>query len=76
MGHPKKNVDKFGATRLAREAEKGNMKFVREAYDLAPEELDQSDFAGFAPLQKAALNGHADVVEFLLKKGCRTDCHS
>lgn len=71
--HPKKNVDKFGATRLAREGEKGNIDAVKLAYELAPEELNQEDFAGFAPLQKAALNGHADVVEFLLKKGCRTD---
>lgn len=73
---PKKNVDKFGATRLARESEKGDLAAVEAAYSAAPEELDQADFAGIAPLQKAALNGYASVVKFLIEKGCRTDCES
>jgi ankyrin repeat protein len=72
----KRNVDKFGATRLARESEKGNYSEVKAAYHAAPEELDQEDFAGIAPLQKAALHGHSNVVEFLISKGCRTDCKS
>lgn len=72
----KRNVDKFGATRLARESEKGELAAVKAAYLAAPEELDQADFAGIAPLQKAALHGWDDVVAFLLKKGCRTDCES
>jgi ankyrin repeat protein len=72
----KRNVDKFGATRLARESEKGDLTAVKAAYEAAPEELDQSDFAGIAPLQKAALHGFVDVVDFLLSKGCRTDCES
>ena len=72
----KRNVDKFGATRLARESEKGNISEVRAAYHAAPEELDQVDFAGIAPLQKAALHGWAEVVDFLIGKGCRTDCRS
>lgn len=72
----KRNVDKFGATRLARESEKGDLKAVQAAYEAAPEELDHADFAGIAPLQKAALHGYVDVVEFLLEKGCRTDCAS
>ncbi|KAF2712890.1 hypothetical protein K504DRAFT_461469 [Pleomassaria siparia CBS 279.74] len=72
----KRNVDKFGATRLARESEKGNISEVRAAYYAAPEELDQVDFAGIAPLQKAALHGWAEVVEYLIGKGCRTDCRS
>lgn len=73
---PKRNVDKFGATRLARESEKGDLEAVKAAYSAAPEELDQVDFAGIAPLQKAALHGWDDVVGFLIKKGCRTDCES
>ncbi|KAF2183137.1 hypothetical protein K469DRAFT_711092 [Zopfia rhizophila CBS 207.26] len=72
----KKNVDKFGATRLARESEKGELSAVKAAYNAAPEELDQEDFAGITPLQKAALHGWAEVVEFLIEKGCRTDCES
>jgi ankyrin repeat protein len=73
---PKKNVDRFGATRLARECEKGDLEAVHSAFSAAPEELNQEDFAGIAPLQKASLNGHADIVEFLLSNGCRTDCES
>ncbi|KAF2745273.1 hypothetical protein M011DRAFT_495731 [Sporormia fimetaria CBS 119925] len=72
----KRNVDKFGATRLARESEKGDLQAVKAAYEAAPEELDQDDFAGITPVQKAALHGWYDVVEFLLGKGCRADCES
>ncbi|KAF2738858.1 hypothetical protein EJ04DRAFT_509395 [Polyplosphaeria fusca] len=76
MPHPKKNTDKFGATRLARECEKGEVSLVRAAYNAAPEELNQTDFAGITPLQKAALHGWSDVVAFLIEKRCRTDCES
>ncbi|KAF2728956.1 ankyrin [Polyplosphaeria fusca] len=72
----KKNTDKFGSTRLARECEKGQLSLVKEAYNAAPEELNTADFANIAPLQKAALHGWSDVVGFLLAKGCRTDCQS
>ncbi|KAH7135663.1 hypothetical protein B0J11DRAFT_398378, partial [Dendryphion nanum] len=72
----KRNVDKFGATRLARESEKGDLAAVKAAYFSAPEELDQEDFAGITPLQKAALQGNDDVVTFLIQQGCRTDCES
>jgi ankyrin repeat protein len=75
MQHGRK-TDRFGATRLAREAEKGDLEAVKIAYEEAEGELNQADFAGIAPLQKAALNGWADVVEFLISKGCRTDCES
>lgn len=75
MPHGRK-TDRFGATRLARESEKGDLEAVKAAYDEAEGELDQADFAGITPLQKAALNGWAEVVEFLIEKGCRTDCES
>ncbi|KAF2274957.1 uncharacterized protein EI97DRAFT_434526 [Westerdykella ornata] len=72
----KRNVDQFGATRLARESEKGDLEAVKAAYETAPLELDQEDFAGITPLQKAALNGHTEVVKFLLDKRCQTDCEA
>ncbi|KAF9690997.1 hypothetical protein EKO04_011012 [Ascochyta lentis] len=75
MPHGRK-TDRFGATRLARESEKGDLDAVKAAYDEAEGELDQADFAGITPLQKAALNGWAEVVEFLIDRGCRTDCES
>lgn len=71
-----RKTDRFGATLLAREAEKGDLEAVKEAYEQAPEELDQVDYAGIAPLQKASLHGWADVVSFLIKKGCHTGCES
>ncbi|KAF2865288.1 hypothetical protein BDV95DRAFT_632467 [Massariosphaeria phaeospora] len=73
---PARKVDKFGATRLARECERGDLEQVQAAYSAAPDELDQVDFAGIAPLQKAALHGWRGVVEFLISKACRTDCES
>ncbi|KAH9873156.1 hypothetical protein J1614_005554 [Plenodomus biglobosus] len=71
-----RKTDRFGATRLARESEKGDLEAVKEAYEEAADELNQVDYAGIAPLQKASLHGWAEVVEFLISKGCRTDCES
>jgi hypothetical protein len=71
---PTKKIDRFGATLLARESEKGDLAAVKEAYEQAPDELDLSDFAGISPLQKASLHGWAEIVRFLLSKGCNTTC--
>jgi ankyrin repeat protein len=73
---PQRKIDRFGATRLARESEKGDLEAVKEAFEEAPDELDQPDYAGITPLQKAALHGWAPVVRYLISKGCRTDCES
>jgi ankyrin repeat protein len=73
---PKTKTDRFGATRLARESEKGDLDAVKEAFDEAPDELDQVDYAGIAPLQKASLHGWAPVVRYLISKGCNTACES
>ncbi|KAH7402280.1 hypothetical protein DE146DRAFT_652912 [Phaeosphaeria sp. MPI-PUGE-AT-0046c] len=73
---PKTKTDRFGATRLARESEKGDLDAVKEAYEEAPDELNQVDYAGIAPLQKASLHGWADVVRYLISKGCNTSCES
>jgi ankyrin repeat protein len=73
---PQRKVDRFGATRLARESERGDLDAVKEAFEDAPDELNQPDYAGIAPLQKASLHGWAPVVRYLISKGCRTDCES
>lgn len=72
----KSKTDRFGATRLARESEKGDLDAVKEALEEAPDELNQVDYAGIAPLQKAALHGWEDVVGYLISKGCNTECES
>ncbi|OJD36311.1 ankyrin repeat protein [Diplodia corticola] len=72
---PAKKKDAFGATRLLRCCEKGDFAAVQKAYEASPDELDSPDYAGVTPLQKASLNGHEDIVEFLLDKGCATDGH-
>lgn len=72
---PAKKKDAFGATRLLRCCEKGDFKAVKNAYEASPDELDAPDYAGVTPLQKASLNGHDDIVEFLLDQGCATDGH-
>jgi ankyrin repeat protein len=71
-----KRADRYGLTPLLKACERGSYEGVKQAYDEAPAELDQPDNGGFAPLQKAALGGHAKIVQFLLNKGCRRDCHS
>jgi ankyrin repeat protein len=73
---PKSKTDRFGATRLARESEKGDLDAVKEAYEEAPDELNQVDYAGIAPLQKASLHGWANVVRYLISKVCNTACES
>ncbi|KAH7070449.1 hypothetical protein BKA63DRAFT_518452 [Paraphoma chrysanthemicola] len=72
----KPKVDRFGATRLAKECEKGELDAVKEAFEEAPDELDSVDYAGIAPLQKASLHGWVDVARFLISKGCDTACES
>ena len=71
-----RRADKYGTTPLAKACERGDFAQVKKAYEQAPEALDQPDNGGFAPLQKAALGGHTDIVKFLLDKGCRRNCHS
>ncbi|KAF1912800.1 hypothetical protein BDU57DRAFT_589640 [Ampelomyces quisqualis] len=73
---PVNKIDRFGATRLARESEKGDLAALKAVYEQAPSELDQLDYAGISPLQKASLHGWTDVVRFLLSKGCNTICES
>jgi ankyrin repeat protein len=71
-----RRADKYGTTPLAKFCERGQLAKVIDAYEHFPEELDQEDNGGFAPLQKAALGGHVEVVKFLLDKGCRRECCS
>lgn len=78
MGPRSSNVDKNGATELARLCESvtiddGKMKLIEDELERSPGDLEQGDFAQNRPLQKAALIGHVRVVEALIKAGAQLD---
>lgn len=70
---PKKLRDKSGRTLLARACADRKYEQVVQRHEERPEDLDIPDNAGNTPLQIAALNGEAAIVEFLLKAGCKVD---
>ncbi|GAB7365493.1 hypothetical protein MBLNU230_g6566t1 [Neophaeotheca triangularis] len=69
----KRHVNKYGFTRLAEACESGDIDLVKEWRQRDPEQLELAEFAGNTPLQIAALNGNADVVEYLISEGCKID---
>ena len=73
MGN-RRRQNRYGRTPLADASEAGDLDQVKANFDSFPEDLDVPDAAGNTPLQCAALNGHADIVNYLLKKGCNTEC--
>lgn len=70
---PKKLRDKSGRTLLARACADSKYDQVVQRHEERPEDLDVPDNAGNTPLQIAALNGETEIVEFLLKAGCKVD---
>ena len=70
----KRHVNKYGFTRLAEACEDGNLELVRKLLDEDPEAIEVGEYAGNKPLQIAALNGNAEVVGELIKRGCQIDC--
>ncbi|QIW95506.1 hypothetical protein AMS68_001024 [Peltaster fructicola] len=70
----KRHVNKYGFTRLAEACESGDVALVKEWREKDPEQLELAEFAGNKPLQIAALNGNAEVVEYLISEGCQVDC--
>lgn len=70
----KRHLNKYGFTRLAEACENGDLDLVKEWRTKDPEQLELAEFAGNKPLQVAALNGHSEVVQYLIGEGCQIDC--
>ncbi|KAJ9315778.1 hypothetical protein DTO271D3_4034 [Paecilomyces variotii] len=72
MAH-KKQRDQNGRTRLARACAAQEVEAAKARHLERPEDLNVADNAGNTPLQIAALEGCAPIVEFLLNAGCEVD---
>ncbi|KAK4935086.1 hypothetical protein LTR10_023786 [Elasticomyces elasticus] len=70
---PRKFRDRNGRTFLARACNNNDLELAKLKFDERPEELNVADNAGNTPLQIAALEGHTEIVQFLLEKGCEVD---
>jgi len=70
---PKKQRDQNGRTRLARACAASELETAIARHGERPEDLNVADNAGNTPLQIAALEGCAPIVEFLLSVGCEID---
>ena len=70
MGPHKKQRDKNGRTWLARACAAEDVDSVKARLKERPDDLDIADNAGNTPLQIAALEGKAEIVQALLEAGC------
>lgn len=61
--------NKNGETALSIAAYIGNMKYVQRLVEAGAE----VNFFGWPPLAYAAFNGHAEIAEYLLKRGAEID---
>ena len=69
MPQIKKRVDRFGVSIFARHCEKGDLEAAKQALEQSPDDIDEPDYAKNTPLQKASLEGHVNVVKFLISTG-------
>jgi ankyrin repeat protein len=69
----KKLRDKHGRTLLAQACTDDKLDRVKQVYEERPQDLNIADNAGNTPLQIAALQGHMEIVEFLLEKNCEVN---
>ena len=69
----KKHVNSSGQTLLARACASGKLDTVKQRLEARPEDLNEGDHAHNTPLHTASIDGHTDIVEFLLKSGCAVD---
>ncbi|ETN37879.1 uncharacterized protein HMPREF1541_07502 [Cyphellophora europaea CBS 101466] len=70
---PRKYRDKNGRTFLSRACNNDDLERAKQCYKERPEDLNLSDNAGNTPLQIAALQGSAEIVQFLLENGAEVD---
>ncbi|KAL4911249.1 hypothetical protein BDW74DRAFT_142624 [Aspergillus multicolor] len=69
----KKIRDQNGRTRLARACAAQELDQVKQRHEERPEDLNVPDNAGNTPLQIAALEGCAPIVEYLIEAGCEVE---
>lgn len=69
----KKLRDRHGRTFLAQACTDDKLDRVKQVYEERPQDLNIADNAGNTPLQIAALQGHVEIVEFLLEKHCEVN---
>lgn len=66
----RKNRDRNGRTLLSRACNNNDLEGAKARLAERPEDLNEADNAGNTPLQIAALEGFAKIVQFLLKNKC------
>ncbi|KAL8612705.1 hypothetical protein ACOMHN_025356 [Nucella lapillus] len=67
-----------GCRSFSQEAERGNLEGITKAYQADPRRLQTENAKGQRPLHVAAVKGHLDIVQFLIKEHAdldATDCH-
>lgn len=69
-----KRTDNHGQTLLAKACSKGEYELAKKRLSDNIEDLNYADNAGNTPLQIASLNGHEQIVQFLIEAGCKLDC--
>jgi len=70
----RKDIDKSGRTPLARACADVDIDKVKIHLTQSRGDIDKPDHAGNTPLQIAALDGAADIVNLLLASGCDIHC--
>lgn len=66
----KKHTDAHGQTQLAKACSRGDLEVAKRKLADRRQDLNTGDNAGNTPLQCAAINGHHEIVAFLIKEGC------
>ncbi|KIH52953.1 ankyrin repeat protein [Ancylostoma duodenale] len=64
------------AERFLKEAENGNVDFLKTALEDDPSLLSVTDEDGYTALHRAAYNNHLDAVSFLLEQGANAEART
>lgn len=73
MAPHRQKKDANGRTVLHKACHKGILSEVEEVYENNKDDIFSKDYAGYLPIHEAALNGHVEVVEFLLNHNSPVD---
>ncbi|EYC13196.1 hypothetical protein Y032_0044g1027 [Ancylostoma ceylanicum] len=64
------------AEKFLKEAENGNIDFLKTALEADPSLLSVTDEDGYTALHRAAYNNHLDAVSFLLEQGANAEART